>query len=366
MYLPEIFERSALMNALPTAPGPGDSKRPRANTTSASGQAAAAGATAPGLPAGITTGAVSSAAANSAAAMTAGNRRHGKTLTMSDVSDPRRPALGDFCGRAFRRAASAGTRAAPRCLRRGGGRSVFKQLVKQAAMERLSGLDAFFLYLETPTQPLNVCCVLELDTSTMPGGYSYNRFRTAVVNRVSAVPEFRMKLADNQLNLDHPVWVDDENSHLRAPCTPHRCAAAGRTARAGRDLWLYCRAAAGPRPPAVGDVGDRGRRPRGCGDGDAQGASRRGRRRGRGEPARPVVQPAPGRAATAARRRRGRRPPVADRGERADGVREAAAAIGDGVAGDDGDAGANSCARPRGSNDGGTVLGATDAVQRLP
>ncbi|WP_251991051.1 hypothetical protein, partial [Mycobacterium tuberculosis] len=25
-------------------------------------------------------------------------------------------------------------------------------------------------------QPLNVCCVLELDTSTMPGGYTYGRF----------------------------------------------------------------------------------------------------------------------------------------------------------------------------------------------
>jgi diacylglycerol O-acyltransferase / wax synthase len=92
---------------------------------------------------------------------------------------------------------------------------IFKQLVKQAAMERLSGLDAFFLYLETPTQPLNVCCVLELDTSTMPGGYSYNRFRTEVVKRVSSVPEFRMKLADNELNLDHPVWVDDESLQPR-------------------------------------------------------------------------------------------------------------------------------------------------------
>jgi WS/DGAT/MGAT family acyltransferase len=77
-------------------------------------------------------------------------------------------------------------------------------------MERLSGLDAFFLYLETPTQPLNVCCVLELDTSTMPGGYSYRRFRAALARHVKAVPEFGMKLADTQLNLDHPVWVDDE------------------------------------------------------------------------------------------------------------------------------------------------------------
>lgn len=82
-------------------------------------------------------------------------------------------------------------------------------------MERLSGLDAFFLYLETPTQPLNVCCILELDTSTMPGGYTYGRLRAAVAKRVAAMPEFRMKLADTQLNLDHPVWVDDEDFRLR-------------------------------------------------------------------------------------------------------------------------------------------------------
>ena len=82
-------------------------------------------------------------------------------------------------------------------------------------MERLSGLDAFFLYLETPTQPLNVCCVVELDTSTVPGGYSYSRLRAELRKRVSALPEFRMKLADNQLNLDHPVWVDDEDFQLR-------------------------------------------------------------------------------------------------------------------------------------------------------
>ncbi|QNI07020.1 wax ester/triacylglycerol synthase family O-acyltransferase [Mycobacterium kubicae] len=82
-------------------------------------------------------------------------------------------------------------------------------------MERLSGIDAFFLYMETPTQPLNVCCILELDTSTMPGGYSYARLRAELAKRVKAMPEFRMRLADSQLNLDHPVWVDDEDFRLR-------------------------------------------------------------------------------------------------------------------------------------------------------
>ncbi|MEB4211518.1 wax ester/triacylglycerol synthase family O-acyltransferase [Mycobacterium sp. 94-17] len=81
-------------------------------------------------------------------------------------------------------------------------------------MQRLSGLDAFFLYLESPTQPLNVCCVLELDPMTMPGGYTFDSFREALALRVDAVPEFRLKLADNQLNFDHPVWVDDDGFDL--------------------------------------------------------------------------------------------------------------------------------------------------------
>src|SRR5260370_40628630 len=78
-------------------------------------------------------------------------------------------------------------------------------------MERLSGLDASFLYIETSTQPLNVCSVLELDTSTMPGGYTFDRLRDALGLRIKAMPEFRGKLADNRFNLDHPVWVEDND-----------------------------------------------------------------------------------------------------------------------------------------------------------
>ncbi|OOK70411.1 wax ester synthase-like Acyl-CoA acyltransferase domain protein [Mycobacterium kansasii] len=76
-------------------------------------------------------------------------------------------------------------------------------------MERLSGLDASFLYLETFTQPLHVCSLLELDTSTMPGGYTFDRLRDALGMRIKAIPQFREKLADSRLNLDHPVWVED-------------------------------------------------------------------------------------------------------------------------------------------------------------
>ncbi len=77
-------------------------------------------------------------------------------------------------------------------------------------MERLSGLDASFLYIESLTQPLHVCSILELDTSTVPGGYTFERLREDLALRIAAIPEFRAKLADSQFNLDYPVWVDDD------------------------------------------------------------------------------------------------------------------------------------------------------------
>jgi WS/DGAT/MGAT family acyltransferase len=78
-------------------------------------------------------------------------------------------------------------------------------------MQRLSGLDASFLYLETAAQPLHVCSILELDTSTMPGGYTFDRLRDELALRIKAMPQFREKLADSRFNPDHPVWVEDED-----------------------------------------------------------------------------------------------------------------------------------------------------------
>lgn len=70
-------------------------------------------------------------------------------------------------------------------------------------------MDASFLYLETPTQMLHVCGLIILDGSTIPGGYSFAKLRDALASRVTVMPNFRRRLADSPLNLDHPVWVDD-------------------------------------------------------------------------------------------------------------------------------------------------------------
>lgn len=78
-------------------------------------------------------------------------------------------------------------------------------------MERLSGLDASFLYLETPAQLMHVCGVIVLDPSTMPDGYDYIRVRDGICERVRDVPAFTRKLRKVPMGLDHPIWVDDRH-----------------------------------------------------------------------------------------------------------------------------------------------------------
>lgn len=82
-----------------------------------------------------------------------------------------------------------------------------------ARLDRVSGYDAFFLELESDTQPVNVCCLLELDTSST-GGYRYDGLVDALGARVAAAPDFRLKLADSQLNPANPVWVEDQDFRL--------------------------------------------------------------------------------------------------------------------------------------------------------
>ncbi len=81
-------------------------------------------------------------------------------------------------------------------------------------MERLSGLDAGFLYLEDAWQPMNGCAIWELDTSTVPGGYSFDRLRSGLSLHLQSVPRLRAKLANSAMNLDHPVWMIDRDFHI--------------------------------------------------------------------------------------------------------------------------------------------------------
>mgnify|MGYP000967725279 CR=1 FL=1 len=61
-------------------------------------------------------------------------------------------------------------------------------------MSRLKGADASFLYMENPVVHMHVSGVMILDPSTMEGGYSFERFRDHVVERLHLIPMFRHRL----------------------------------------------------------------------------------------------------------------------------------------------------------------------------
>jgi len=77
------------------------------------------------------------------------------------------------------------------------------------SMDRLSGLDASFLYLESNAQLMHVCGLIVLDASTVPGGYSFDEMKAELERRVRPIPMFNRKLRFVPGGIDHPIWVED-------------------------------------------------------------------------------------------------------------------------------------------------------------
>jgi len=76
-------------------------------------------------------------------------------------------------------------------------------------MDRLSGLDASFLYLESPQQLMHVCGLILLDPATMTSPYDFESFKERLDARVREIPMFTRKLRRVPMGLDHPLWVHD-------------------------------------------------------------------------------------------------------------------------------------------------------------
>ncbi|MEZ5144172.1 MAG: wax ester/triacylglycerol synthase family O-acyltransferase [Acidimicrobiales bacterium] len=76
-------------------------------------------------------------------------------------------------------------------------------------MERLSGMDSFFLYAETPTQHMHVTLTAVLDPARVPGGYSFEHFKRHIAGRLHLVPPLTRRLVTVPLRLHHPLWATD-------------------------------------------------------------------------------------------------------------------------------------------------------------
>jgi WS/DGAT/MGAT family acyltransferase len=78
----------------------------------------------------------------------------------------------------------------------------------------MSGLDATFLYFETPNNHMHVLGVIVFDPATASEPYSFERVKDMMRSRLHLVPPFRRKLAPIPFNIHHPVWVEDATFDL--------------------------------------------------------------------------------------------------------------------------------------------------------
>lgn len=90
--------------------------------------------------------------------------------------------------------------------------------------QQLSGIDASFLYLETPETPMHVAGLTYFQLPEGFEGSFYQHFRRFFEGRLHTIPIFAKRLAPSLYDLDHPGWVDaddlDLDYHLRETTLP--------------------------------------------------------------------------------------------------------------------------------------------------
>ncbi|HEU4362283.1 MAG TPA: wax ester/triacylglycerol synthase domain-containing protein, partial [Mycobacterium sp.] len=82
-------------------------------------------------------------------------------------------------------------------------------------LNRLSGMDAFFLSMEGTAWPQHTLGLMILDPTEAPG-FNYHTVRNHLKSRLPYMPQFRRRIQQVPLRLDRPVWVDDPQFLLDA------------------------------------------------------------------------------------------------------------------------------------------------------
>src|SRR3954451_21834771 len=81
-------------------------------------------------------------------------------------------------------------------------------------MERMTGLDAGFLYMETPTLHMHTLKIAVIDPMNVPGGYSFDLLKEVLATRLRHLPPFRRRVVEVPFGLHHPAWIEDPDFDL--------------------------------------------------------------------------------------------------------------------------------------------------------
>jgi WS/DGAT/MGAT family acyltransferase len=91
-------------------------------------------------------------------------------------------------------------------------------------VERLTGADASYLYMETPTLHMHTLKIALVDASSVPGGYTFGLLQDELAARLHLLPPFRRRLVQVPFQINHPVWVEDhdfdQSLHVRRHTIP--------------------------------------------------------------------------------------------------------------------------------------------------
>ena len=68
--------------------------------------------------------------------------------------------------------------------------------------------------METPTLHMHTLKISILDPSGVPGGYTFERFKEVLGERLHLLPPFRRRMVEVPLGLHHPVWIEDPDFDL--------------------------------------------------------------------------------------------------------------------------------------------------------
>ena len=91
-------------------------------------------------------------------------------------------------------------------------------------MHHLSGLDAAFLYMETPETPMHVGGLNIFELPLDYEGEFLDRLREHIAQRMHLAPVFQRKLVNMPFELANPIWVADDDLdmeyHIRSTVLP--------------------------------------------------------------------------------------------------------------------------------------------------
>ena len=91
-------------------------------------------------------------------------------------------------------------------------------------MERMEGVDAGYLYMETPSMHMHTLKIAVIEPDEP---FTFERFSEELVGRLERLPPLQRRVLPVPFSLNHPLWIADHEIDLAHHIVPHTLPAPG-------------------------------------------------------------------------------------------------------------------------------------------